>query len=158
MSYAPVSAKIATPIGMVEMVVENDLLVSVRIIPQTTTESVCEGNSTLDEAIIQMREYFAGQRRNFDLPLKPLTSMRGNALRAGITSVGYGETLSYGGLAHKVDSGPRAIGQACRRNPFPIIVPCHRITSASGAAEHYSGGDGINTKAWLNAFERENRA
>jgi methylated-DNA-[protein]-cysteine S-methyltransferase len=45
------------------------------------------------------------------------------------------------------------VGQACRRNPFPIIIPCHRVTSTSGR-EFYSGGEGPRTKAWLIAFEK----
>jgi methylated-DNA-[protein]-cysteine S-methyltransferase len=74
-------------------------------------------------------------------------------LRAGIAGVPYGETLTYGALARLIDSAPRAVGQACKRNPFPIIIPCHRVTSASGP-EHYSGGAGISTKAWLLDFEQ----
>lgn len=158
MPYAPVSAKIATPIGMVVIAAENETLLSVRIISEISAEQHDTGSPVLDRAVTQMRAYFAGQRRDFDLPLMPLASVRGTALRAGIISVGYGQTLTYGALAHKIDSGPRAVGQACRRNPFPIVVPCHRITSAGSAPENYSGGDGITTKAWLNAFERGNRA
>ena len=104
-------------------------------------------------ASAQLAEYFAGKRRDFDLPLQPARSDRGTALRLGIAAIGYGETASYGALAKALDSGPRAVGQACRRNPFPIVIPCHRVTSASGP-EHYSGGDGVATKSWLLAFER----
>jgi methylated-DNA-[protein]-cysteine S-methyltransferase len=107
----------------------------------------------LDLAVAQMRDWFARKRRDFDLALKPLPTPRGNALRAGIASVPYGKSMTYGGLARQLDSGPRAIGQACRRNPFPIIIPCHRVMSSAGS-EHYSGGDGPRTKAWLIAFEQ----
>jgi methylated-DNA-[protein]-cysteine S-methyltransferase len=64
-------------------------------------------------------------------------------------AIAYGETLSYGDLARLAGSAPRAIGQACARNPFPIIVPCHRVLSSGGARGHYSGGEGPITKRWL---------
>ncbi|MBU6207207.1 MAG: methylated-DNA--[protein]-cysteine S-methyltransferase, partial [Alphaproteobacteria bacterium] len=109
------------------------------------------------EAVAQIEAYFAGERISFDLSLRPAQSPRGAALRDGIIAVPYGSTATYGEVARRTDSGPRAVGQACRMNPFPIIVPCHRIVSASGP-EHYSGADGIKTKAWLNAHELKHRS
>lgn len=153
MPYAPATARIATPIGMVELAAEGGVLVTCRIIPQVSPEKRDQGNPVLDAAVAQMHDWFARRRRDFDLPLKPLPTQRGNELRAGIASVPYGATLSYGGLARNIGSAPRAVGQACKRNPFPIIIPCHRVTSAAGP-EYYSGGDGPNTKAWLIAFEQ----
>ncbi len=70
-------------------------------------------------------------------------------MREGLIAVGYGETVSYGELAKRLDSGPRAIGQLCARNPFPIVVPCHRVLGAGGALGSYSAGDGPATKQWL---------
>ena len=66
--------------------------------------------------------------------------------------ISHGEALSYGALARLAQSGPRAIGQACARNPLPIIVPCHRVLGSNGLG-HYSGGDGVTTKRWLLAHE-----
>jgi methylated-DNA-[protein]-cysteine S-methyltransferase len=102
---------------------------------------------------MQIQDWFAGKRKDFDLPLAPLSTPRGEALRAGIAAIVYGETLTYGELAARIGSAARAVGQACRRNPFPIIIPCHRVTSA-GPQEFYSGGEGPRTKAWLIAFEQ----
>lgn len=153
MPYAPATARIATPIGMVELVAEGDILVTCRITVQISAEQHDQSNAVLDAAVAQMRDWFARRRHDFDLPLKPLPTPRGNALRAGIAAVPYGDTLSYGGLARRIDSAPRAVGQACKRNPFPIIIPCHRVTSSVGP-EYYSGGDGPHTKAWLIAFEQ----
>jgi methylated-DNA-[protein]-cysteine S-methyltransferase len=155
MPYAAATARIATPIGIVELVAEGSALTSCRILPQESAEMQDLGNETLDQAITQMRDWFAGKRQDFDLPLLPLTSPRGEALRAGIVSVPYGQTLTYGGLAAQIGSAPRAVGQACKRNPFPIIVPCHRVTTAAGP-ENYSGGAGVVTKAWLLDFEQTN--
>jgi methylated-DNA-[protein]-cysteine S-methyltransferase len=83
----------------------------------------------LDEAAAQLADYFAGRRTDFDLPLAPTRSRRGDELRAAIRGIGYGSTLSYGMLARIAQSGPRANGQACARNPLPFIVPCHRVVA-----------------------------
>jgi len=106
----------------------------------------------LDEATRQLGEYFAGTRTTFDLPLAPPDTPRGEALRAAIASIRHGETLSYGALARTAGSSPRAVGQACARNPLPIIVPCHRVLASNGIGA-YSGGNGVKTKQWLLAHE-----
>ncbi len=116
-----------------------------------------EGNALSREAARQIEAYFARQLRDFDLPLAPLTSPRGEALRAAIRSIPFGESASYGELARAIGSGPRAIGQACRRNPLPIIVACHRVTTGTGALGHYSAGSGARTKRWLLDHETARR-
>jgi methylated-DNA-[protein]-cysteine S-methyltransferase len=110
--------------------------------------------SLLAEVANQLDAYFDRRLDVFDLPLLPLKSVRGAALRAAIAAIPIGETLSYGALARIAGSGPRAIGQACARNPFPIVIPCHRVIGSGGAIGHYSGGDGIITKRWLLEHER----
>ena len=147
-------ARIATPIGVVEFTANDAALVGVRIDPVDKGPShIPLGHGLLQTAAMQMEDWFAGKRKGFDLPLAPLSTLRGEALRAGIAAIGYGQTLTYGELAAQIGSAARAVGQACRRNPFPIIIPCHRVTSAGGQ-EFYSGGEGPRTKAWLIAFEQ----
>ena len=147
-------ARIATPIGLVALTADDAVLVGVRIDPADNGFSqIPAGHRVLQTAATQMQDWFAGKRKSFDLPLAPLGTVCGEALRAGIAAIGYGHTLTYGELAKRIGSAPRAVGQACRRNPFPIIIPCHRVTSA-GTQEFYSGGEGPRTKAWLIAFEQ----
>jgi methylated-DNA-[protein]-cysteine S-methyltransferase len=153
MTASTATASILTPIGLVSLTEESGELVAVRIDPTGTRAHHSPGNGALDEAVTQMTAYFVGERLDFDLKLRALPSPEGQALRKGIASVPYGETLTYGALAQKLDSAPRAVGQACKRNAFPIIIPCHRVTSASGP-ENYSGGAGVATKAWLLDFEQ----
>ena len=105
------------------------------------------------QAAAQLKAYFDGNLQQFDLPLVPLPSVRGEALRAAIASIPYGETMTYGALAKAHDSSARAVGGACARNPYPIIIPCHRVTSSGGAKENYSAGHGPATKAKLIAHE-----
>ena len=97
--------------------------------------------------------YFAGRLERFDISLAPAASLRGQALREAMCAIPFGRTMSYGALARSAKSGARAIGQACARNPFPIVVPCHRVTGAGGTLGHYSAGESTATKQWLLAHE-----
>ena len=65
----------------------------------------------------------------------------------------YGETRSYGEIAHETGSAPRAVGGACGKNPIAIIVPCHRILGAGRGIGGYSGGEGLATKQFLLSLE-----
>lgn len=109
------------------------------------------------EARAQIEEYFSGHRTRFmlDLDLCALSQFQRRALQA-LTRVPYGEILSYGELARRLEprSAPRAIGRAMACNPLPLIFPCHRVVGKSGKLTGYSGGEGIATKAWLLEFER----
>jgi methylated-DNA-[protein]-cysteine S-methyltransferase len=84
----------------------------------------------LREARRQLRAYFAGELRAFDLPLALGGSPFQQRVWRAMQRIPYGETRSYGELAHETDSGPRAVGTACGSNRIPIIVPCHRVLAA----------------------------
>ncbi len=149
MTYAPDHALIATPIGMVRINADGEVVTRISIEPDTADPAQAASTAPLRECEAQLHAYFTGKLRAFDLPLAPSASIRGEALRAGIAAVGYGDMLSYGALARLLESGPRAIGQACARNPFPIVIPCHRILASGGRLGPYSGGRGPATKLWL---------
>ena len=106
----------------------------------------------LSEAARQLDAYFAGGRTDFDLPLAAAGTVFDRRVWAAMRAIPYGETRTYGDLAHLTDSGPRAVGRACGRNPIPIIVPCHRIL-ARGGLGGYSGAGGLATKTRLLALE-----
>ena len=106
----------------------------------------------LAEAARQLTAYFAGDLRTFDLPLTPAPSPAAQAARDAMTSVAFGRTATYGGLAALAGTHPREFGQQCGANWLPIIVPCHRVLPATGFG-HYSGGAGTRTKSWLLAHE-----
>jgi methylated-DNA-[protein]-cysteine S-methyltransferase len=113
-----------------------------------------EPDETVQQAIGQLREYFAGQRREFDLPLDPppLPEPTEAVLRTLMT-VPYGETITYGELAERSGTGvpARAIGSIMAANPLPIVIPCHRVVAADGLGG-YSGGEpgrSWETKRWL---------
>ncbi|CAN5469813.1 methylated-DNA--[protein]-cysteine S-methyltransferase [soil metagenome] len=151
MPYAPDTGAIATPIGTVVVTGDGQRITAIQIVPASEPARPA-ATPGVNLALNQLAQYFAGTRKQFDLPLAPARSPRGEALRRGMVGIGYGESKSYGRLAAELASGPRAVGQACARNPFPIVVPCHRVL-ASGGLGHYSAGDGISTKQWLLDFE-----
>jgi methylated-DNA-[protein]-cysteine S-methyltransferase len=102
----------------------------------------------LIEARNQLIEYFDGQRRAFALQLHLAGTPFQKRVWLEMQSIPYGSVLTYGYVAKKIGSAPRAIGMACRANPIPLIVPCHRIVSASGLGG-YSGAGGVFTKQTL---------
>ncbi len=102
----------------------------------------------------QLRAYFAGERLEFDLPLKPHGSPFQALVWQELTRIPYGTTISYGELARRIGNpnASRAVGLANGRNPISIIVPCHRVIGANGTLTGYGGG--IERKAALLEFER----
>jgi methylated-DNA-[protein]-cysteine S-methyltransferase len=103
--------------------------------------------------VSQLREYFAGSRQVFDLPLAPVgTDFQLEVWRA-LTRIPYGHTLSYGELARRIGapSAARAVGLANGANPLAIIVPCHRVIGADGSLTGFGGG--LNIKRDLLALE-----
>jgi methylated-DNA-[protein]-cysteine S-methyltransferase len=101
----------------------------------------------------QLAEYFAGRRREFDLPLAPRGTDFQRAVWSELVRVPYGSTISYGELAGRVGRAraSRAVGGANNRNPLPIVVPCHRVIGADGSLTGYGGG--LDRKRALLALE-----
>jgi methylated-DNA-[protein]-cysteine S-methyltransferase len=127
----------------------------------STAQATAAPPGLLSAARDQLAEYFAGQRRVFDLPLDWSSCSRAQhqVLSVLYDSVGYGETVTYGELAQRAVAGPdgislpaRAIGRIMGSNPLPLIVPCHRVVAGNGLGG-YSGGTGIEIKRWLLIFE-----
>jgi methylated-DNA-[protein]-cysteine S-methyltransferase len=96
----------------------------------------------LDEARRQLEAYFAGELRDFDLPLAPEGSEFQLRVWEQLRAIPYGETISYGELARRVGdpAAARAVGLANGRNPLPVIVPCHRVIGADGSLTGFGGG------------------
>lgn len=101
----------------------------------------------------QLEEYFAGERREFDVPVKlGGTEFQGRVWEE-LTRIPFGKTISYVELARRVGqpTASRAVGSANGRNPVSIIVPCHRVVGADGKLTGYGGG--VERKEWLIGME-----
>lgn len=88
----------------------------------------------------QIREYFQGQRKQFDLPLDVRDTDFRRRVYGALREIPYGQTVSYGELARRLGSAPRAVGQANHNNPISIVIPCHRVIGADGSMVGYGGG------------------
>lgn len=104
----------------------------------------------------QLREYFAGRRSVFELPLAPQATRFQRAVLDRLQAIGFGETVSYGDLARQLQKpgAARAVGAACGRNPIPIVIPCHRVVASNGRLTGFAGG--LARKRWL--LDHESRA
>jgi len=116
------------------------------------TESAARG--VLAEAVKQLREYFAGKRMEFDLPLVSEGTAFQRSVWKCLSEIPYGETISYAELAKRVGNpkAARAVGSANGKNPLPIVIPCHRVIAADGTLGGFGGG--LPTKAKLLDLER----
>jgi methylated-DNA-[protein]-cysteine S-methyltransferase len=97
--------------------------------------------------------YFAGKRRDFDLPVKPDGSLTEIKVWQAMAAIPYGETRTYGEIAKATGVNARAVGQACGRNPIPILLPCHRVVAANGLGG-FSAPGGVDWKGKLLVLER----
>ena len=140
-----------TPLGPLALASDRDRLTGIGFGRARDGDS----DALLAEAARQFIAYFSGKLRVFDLPLAPAASPFQERVRAAMLAIPYGGRAAYGQLAVAIGSAPRAIGQACGRNPLPIVVPCHRVLGADGIGG-YSGGAGLATKQWL--LDHEARA
>jgi methylated-DNA-[protein]-cysteine S-methyltransferase len=144
---SPVGALLiaATPAGLVRLAFGNEghdgvlQNLSDRISPR-----VLHAPARLDSVALQLDEYFAGRRHNFDVPLDWQLSkgFRRVVLEHLATDIHYGSTASYGTLA-RLSGSPkavRAVGTTCATNPIPVVVPCHRIVRSDGTMGGYRGG------------------
>jgi methylated-DNA-[protein]-cysteine S-methyltransferase len=112
------------------------------------------GHRPSDLVIDQLNEYFAGRRREFDLPLAPRGTPFQLACWNELQRIPYGDTISYSELARRINnpSAVRAVGSANGANPIPIIIPCHRVIGANGTLTGYGGG--LHIKRALLALEQ----
>jgi methylated-DNA-[protein]-cysteine S-methyltransferase len=143
-----------SPIGLLELTSDGEHITSLSIACQGVVplgEMPERPNAVLIEAARQLSEYFAGTRRDFELPIAPQGTPFQMSVWHRLGTIGWGEFLSYGELGNEVGKpgAARAIGGAVGANPIPLIIPCHRILAGDKRITGYSGGDGIPTKIWL---------
>ncbi len=103
-------------------------------------------------AVRQLRVYLKDPTACFDLPLAPAGTAFQQRVWDGIKAIPAGQTRSYGDLAREIDSSPRAVGGACGANPYPVIVPCHRVVAGDqglGGFARQRGGFLLEVKRWL---------
>lgn len=115
-----------------------------------------EETELIKKAFNEFKEYLSGDRKNFDIPLKPEGTEFQLKVWEALKSIPYGETCSYKDIAKKVGSPKayRAVGLANNKNPISIFIPCHRVIGSNGKLVGYGGG--LDVKEFLLKLEKEN--
>jgi len=157
----PYQAVVATPIFSIGVRCDEDEVIVIDYLPPGPE---CPPTNPLAaEVVRQLRAYFASPGFSFGLPLRPSGTHFQRRVWGEIAAIPMGETRTYGEVAKALRNAPRAVGQACGANPFPVVVPCHRVIAAGGALGGF-GGRGrtgepesnflLDVKRWLLAHER----
>lgn len=147
-------AVIDTPVTRLGIKCRDGKLYSIDFLHRNTPRKQPETDLAV-EVVVQLEYYFNHPKSHFDLPLLLGGTPFQQRVWSYMQQVPSGATRSYGQVAAELGSSPRAVGNACRANPCPIIVPCHRIIAANGLGG-FAGqtvGDLMDIKRWLLAYE-----
>ena len=144
------TTSITTPIGKLGLHIHNNKLTRIDFLPDDAT--LQEPNDSISQEIYnQLKKYFNNPNHTFNLEIDLQGTPFQKTVWQALRTIPMGQTESYGTLAKRLKTSPRAIGNACRTNPIPVIIPCHRVV-----AKHHIGGfagdtqgNRITMKQWL---------
>lgn len=146
------SAIVAAPFGAVGVRTESNQVCELVYLPTTFAEKNALDNIA-EKAVRQLERYFVEPDFCFDLPLTEAGSLFQKKVWRAIAAIPRGEVQTYGQIARLIGSAPRAVGQACGANWFPLVIPCHRVTAAGGLGgfAHHDDATGfhLGVKRWL---------
>jgi methylated-DNA-[protein]-cysteine S-methyltransferase len=151
----------SSPVGDLRIVERDGAITAIEFSPFRDHDGRPRGdrdddNAVLAEAVRQLRAYFDRDLKEFSLPLAPDGSDFQKAVWGQLLEIGYGDTASYGQIAHRLgksNAASRAVGLANGSNPIPIVIPCHRVIGADGTLTGYAGG--IERKQALLEIEQD---
>ena len=150
-----------SPVGDLRIVEQAGTITAIEFSPFRDHDGRVRGDRADDhpllvETVRQLRAYFDRDLKEFDLPLGPEGTAFQQKVWDQLLGVGWGETASYGEIAHRLgmtNAASRAVGLANGRNPIPIVIPCHRVIGANGTLTGYAGG--IERKQTLLELEQD---
>jgi methylated-DNA-[protein]-cysteine S-methyltransferase len=146
--------RLESPIGRIELTSDGGAITSLTIEKNGRLPLDGEPDSTndvLELAVLQLDEYFRGERLDFDVPIALTGTAFQRAVWDELAAIPFGGVLSYGELGRATGraTAGRAVGGAVGANPVPILVPCHRVLASDSRITGYSAGNGVPTKTWL---------
>ena len=149
-SMSAYAAVIEFPRMRVGIRIEGDALNGIVYLPPETPLLAPEG-TLAEQAVRQIERYRNDPDASFDLPLNAVGTQFQRDVWRQISDIPRGRSRTYGELARRMGGEARAVGQACGDNPFPIIVPCHRVVAVDGLGgfSHHAGGYLMEAKKWL---------
>lgn len=147
------NAVISSPIGKLGVVVVVNKLVKIAFLPWQTPTFVTH-NVVVQQTVEQLKEYFCHPGARFKIPLGVGGTPLQQKVWQTIQKIPCGKTVTYGELAQKIATGPRVVGNACRCNPIPLVIPCHRVVAATGIGGYCGNKDYLLIKRWLLNFEQ----
>ncbi len=123
-------------------IAEQDGFITDVVLGENIVDAQVAETKMIKKASVQLFEYFAEERKQFDLPLLPDGTPFMKSVWKGIAKIPYGKTTSYKQIAENIGNpkAARAVGSACRRNPIPILIPCHRVLASGGKLCGYNCG------------------
>ncbi len=149
-------AVIDAPFGQLRLIADHDILTGIDFLLEPEPAKP-PATPVLKETAAQLAAYFKDPNFRFDLPMRLDGTPFQLKVWQALCDIPPGAPLTYGQLAKKLATAPRAVGGACGANPIPVIVPCHRVVSAGGLGgfmgTRYLGP--LNIKSWLLAHERQ---
>jgi methylated-DNA-[protein]-cysteine S-methyltransferase len=150
------SAITTSPLGAIGVLIKKDQLLGLHLLTDATP-SPPTSDPLCKQVIEELNCYFNDPTHCFTIPLHLQGSAFQQKVWRALKYLKSGETLTYGQLAMQLDTGPRAIGQACRTNPIPIIIPCHRIVGANAVGGYGGAKEGsfMKIKQWLLKHEQK---
>jgi len=153
-----ISITINSSIGNVEITASDDALTNIQLQPKPVTEQTSNSTKLMKNIINQLENYLKNPDSTFNLPLAPQGTAFQQKVWQALQNIPSGETRTYGKLAKQLNTSPRAIGNACRANPIPIVIPCHRVVGQNndGGFMGKTTGKSLEIKQWLLEHERQN--
>lgn len=137
-----------TPVGTITLQCDEEALLFLVFGKREFENTLSKSTALLERTIDQLKEYLAGERKEFDLALNPQGTDFQKKVWNALLTIPWGETKTYGEIAAQIGNPKacRAVGMANNRNPISIIIPCHRVIGAKGALVGYGGGLDIKEK------------
>ena len=144
-------AYLQTPIGFAELQGDENGLCSISVLEENKPLGIIP--EVLEDAVYQLKEYFEGSRKQFDLKLNPKGTDFQKKVWQKLQEIPYGKTISYLELSKRLGDPKaiRAVAAANGKNPLWIVVPCHRVIGSNGDLVGYAGG--LYRKKWLLGHE-----
>jgi methylated-DNA-[protein]-cysteine S-methyltransferase len=143
-------ARLTTPFGVVGVRTAGAAIAEIVYLPRSAGV-LAPADAVAERACRQIERYLDDPRFRWELPLAHTGTEFRRRVWSKIAAIRTGETRCYGEIARELGSAARAVGQACGDNPFPLVIPCHRVVAAGGLGgfAHRAGGFELSVKRWL---------